>query len=134
MIAEINTVTGGISAEYGDLTGGVVSITTRGPSNQFAGSVEAITSDLLDPYGYNTIEGGISGPIIVRNNAKKGTPSQEAILGYLIGGNINYRKDPSPSPIPFWKVKEDVYEQIYKNRLLHRPGTGFVPAAEYITK
>lgn len=135
MIAEINTVTGGISAEYGDLTGGVISITTRGPSNKFAGSIEAITSELLDPYGYNTIEGGISGPIIVRNNSKKGTPSQEAILGYLIGGNINYRKDPSPSPIPFWKVKEEVYEQIYNNPLAPSPGgLGFVPAAEYITK
>jgi len=134
MIAEINTITGGISAEYGDLTGGVVSITTRGPSNRFAGSIEAITSELLDPYGYNTFEGAISGPILIRKNKLKGTPYQEAILGYLIGGNANYRRDPSPSPIPFYKVKDEVYDQIFKNPLAPSPnGMGFVPAAEYLT-
>jgi len=135
MIAEINTITGGISAEYGDLTGGVVSITTRGPSNHFAGSLEAISSQFLDPYGYNTLEGAISGPIIVKNNKLKGTQYQEAILGYLIAGNANFRKDPSPSPIPFYKVKDEIYNEIYTNPLAPSPnGMGFVPAAEYLTK
>ncbi|MBC8342613.1 MAG: carboxypeptidase-like regulatory domain-containing protein, partial [Bacteroidetes bacterium] len=135
MIAEINTITGGISAEYGDFTGGVVSITTRGPSNRFSGGIEGVSSQFIDPFGYNTFEANISGPIIVRKNAKKGTVSQEAILGYLISGNLNFRKDPSPSPTGVWKVKDDMYDYLIENPLSPAPnGVGFVPSAEFVTQ
>ena len=134
MIAEISTITGGVSAEYGDFMGGVVSVTTRGPSNRFTGSIEAITSELIDPYGYNTFEGALSGPLLIKNNDKKGTASQEAIMGFLISGNLNYRRDPSPSPVGVWKVNEDVYDYLYENPLSPSPGgIGFVPSAEFIT-
>ena len=135
MIAEINTITGGISAEYGDFTGGVVSITTRGPSNRFSGGIEAVSSQFIDPFGYNTFEANISGPLIVRNNAKKGTVSQEAILGYLISGTLNFRKDPSPSPTGVWQVKDEKYDYLEANPLSPAPnGVGFVPSAEFITQ
>ena len=135
MIAEINTITGGISAEYGDFMGGVVSVTTRGPSNRFTGSLEAITSEVIDPYGYNTFEGALTGPLLIKKNDKKGTVSQEAIIGFLISGNLNFRRDGSPSPLGVWKVKDEVYDYLYQNPLSPSPnGVGFVPSAEYITK
>ncbi|MFC2113928.1 carboxypeptidase regulatory-like domain-containing protein [Bacteroidota bacterium] len=134
MIAEINTITGGVSAEYGDFTGGVVSITTRGPSNMFSGGIEMVSSQFIDPYGYNTFEGNISGPLIVKKNEKKGTISQEAILGYLISGTLNFRKDPYPSPGGIWQVRDSVYDSLLQNPLSPAPnGVGFVPSAEFIT-
>ncbi|MBL0054060.1 MAG: TonB-dependent receptor [Bacteroidetes bacterium] len=43
-IEQITVVTGGIPANYGDATGGIVNITTRGPSKISFGGVELLTS------------------------------------------------------------------------------------------
>ncbi len=133
-IQEINTITGGIPAEYGDMVGGVVSITTRGPSSRYAGGAELITSEPFDRYGYNTFEGNLSGPLLLKNPAAKGTDSAEAKLGFLISTNVNFRRDPSPSPLGVWKVKDDTYNYLLENPLSPSPsGVGFVPSAEYVT-
>ncbi|MEA3495917.1 MAG: carboxypeptidase-like regulatory domain-containing protein [Bacteroidota bacterium] len=131
-IQEINTMTGGIPAQYGDLVGGVVSITTRGPSQKFAGGAEIVTSEGLDPFGYNTFEGNISGPLVTKY---KGTDSVTTKLGFLLSSNVNFRKDPSPTPDGVWKIKDDVYDYLLANPLSPSPnGIGFVPSAEYLTK
>jgi hypothetical protein len=132
---EVNTMTGGIPAEYGDITGGVVSITTRGPSSKYHGAIEMITSQFLDPYGYNTLEGNLSGPILLKDKRAKGTDSAEAMLGFLVSGNINFRKDGSPTAEGLYKVKNEWYDYLYNNPLSPSPsGVGYVPTAEYITK
>ena len=41
---QVSVITGGISAKYGDVTGGIISITTKGPSNKFYGGIEYVTS------------------------------------------------------------------------------------------
>lgn len=60
-IDQITVITGGLPARYGDVTGGVVSITTRGVSREYHGGVEYLTSGVkfsdelylgTDPYGY----------------------------------------------------------------------------------
>ncbi len=43
-IEEVQVITGGVPANYGDVTGGLVNITTRGPSRSFFGGVEYLTS------------------------------------------------------------------------------------------
>lgn len=43
-VEEIKVMTGGMDASYGDATGGIISITTRGASSKFFGGVEVITS------------------------------------------------------------------------------------------
>jgi outer membrane receptor for ferrienterochelin and colicin len=45
-IDQLQVITGGIEAQYGDVTGGIISITTKGPSNAFSGGVEVETSAL----------------------------------------------------------------------------------------
>lgn len=132
---EINTITGGVPAEYGDLIGGVVSITTRGPSSTYQGGLEILSSQLTDPFGYNNIEGNLSGPILLKDKRAKGTDSARAILGFLISANFNYIKDPIENANGFWKVKDDVYDNLYNNPISASPnGIGFVSTAEYITK
>jgi hypothetical protein len=133
-IQEINTITGGIPAEYGDLVGGVVSITTKGPSAKFSGGLEGITSQFLDAYGYNVVEGNVSGPLILKNKKAKGTDTAEARLGFLLSGNVNFEKDPAPSAIGVWKLKDDRYDYLYQNPLIRSENGGIVPTAEYMTK
>jgi outer membrane receptor protein involved in Fe transport len=53
-VEQVTTIVGGTPAQYGDATGGIISITTRGPSKRiFSGGLEVVTSEVLDPYGYN---------------------------------------------------------------------------------
>lgn len=89
-IDQLQVITGGVEAKYGDVTGGVISITTKGPSNKFSGGVEVESSKYLDPYGYNLLNFNLSGPIL-RN--KKGN----SILGYRLNGQYRRQEDDNPS-------------------------------------
>src|SRR5690606_27058360 len=63
-IEQLQVITGGIEAKYGDVTGGLVSLTSKGPSAKLTGQVELETSELTDPYGYNLAMANLSGPIL----------------------------------------------------------------------
>ncbi len=54
-IEQISVVTGGLAAKYGDATGGVISITTKGAARETQGGIELVTSKFLDPYNDNLI-------------------------------------------------------------------------------
>ena len=130
-IGQTNVITGGVSAEYGDFTGGAISITTPAPSSQRNGGIEVITSSLFDKYHFNQFETYFTGPIIVKNRGKE---NQRAILGYYVAGNFNYSADNGPSAIGVWKVKDDVLKQLEEEPLRRSPiGPGYIPSAEFIT-
>ena len=50
-IDAISVISAGVPASIGDVNGGVVTITTKGPSSTYGGSVELATSEILDDYG-----------------------------------------------------------------------------------
>ena len=62
-IEQITVMNSGLSAMYGDATGGIISITSKGPSNQLFGGVEVVSSSLFDKYNYNLLGFSLSGPI-----------------------------------------------------------------------
>ena len=82
-IDQLQVITGGVDASYGDVTGGVISITTKGPSSRFGGGVELETSELFDNYGWNLFRGNVSGPILKRQMDDGTTQS---ILGFRLSG------------------------------------------------
>lgn len=88
-IEQLQVITGGVEAKYGDLVGGAISITSKGPSQKFGGTVEAETSEGLDGYGYNLLTAALSGPILKNNEG-------ESILGYRFSGQ--YRKIADSAP------------------------------------
>ena len=63
-IQEQEILIGAISARYGDAMSGVISITTKAGSPKFFGSIEGITSESLDNFGYNLASATLGGPII----------------------------------------------------------------------
>jgi len=89
-IDQLQVITGGVEARYGDVTGGVISITTKGPSNKFTGGLELETSQFLDSYGYNLLNFNLSGPIL--KNKKR-----ISILGYRLSGQYRRQDDDNPS-------------------------------------
>ncbi len=129
-IDQINVITGGVPASYGDLTSGAVSISTRGPQSKYFGGVELISSQLTDPYGYNSLGFSVGGPIY-----KKRDSTRRTVLGFFVSGQGNYIKEPSPSFVPVYVLKDEKLQEIKDQPLQVSPsGTGFVRTSEFITK
>ena len=145
---EVSVITGGVPANYGDITGGIISITTRGPSAQYFGSFEGVTSGFylngqnplgydgkvigLDKYAYNLVEGMISGPLLMKTDStgKKTKP----ILGFFISANFTDQLDTRPlANGGAYRIKESSRDSLLANPL--RPtglGQGTYYNASYL--
>ncbi|MES2284515.1 MAG: carboxypeptidase regulatory-like domain-containing protein [Bacteroidota bacterium] len=141
-VEQVTTIIGGTPAEYGDATGGIIAITTRGPASNYTGGIEVISSGLgeknqksrgLDAYGYNFVGFSINGPILMKkdsvNNIKK------SVLGFSLSGEMFTDKDPDPSAIGFYQVNAEKLKEIEQTPLRPNPNGagGFVPNAEFVT-
>ncbi len=62
-IQEQEMIIGNISARYGDAMSGIINITTKSGSRKFFGSIEGVTSESLDDFGYNLASFAVGGPI-----------------------------------------------------------------------
>ena len=128
-ISQISINLGGLPAKYGDATGGAIAVTTKGPSSKFVGGFEGITSYGMDAYGYILGNGNVSGPIYT---SKK---NNRTVAGFFLAGEYEHFKDPSPSAIGVWQVKDDVMSEIKANPLVKNPRTeGFILSSETVTK
>ena len=63
-IAQTEVITGGLPAQYGDAVGGVISTTTRGPSSEYFGTAEILTSVPFDQQDYTLGAFTLGGPIL----------------------------------------------------------------------
>jgi outer membrane receptor protein involved in Fe transport len=115
-IEQLQVVTGGMEAKYGDVVGGVITITTKGPAKKLTGGIELETSEYLDAFKYNFANANLSGPIISRTRTEKsGTSYKETVLGFRLSGQMRTNADPTPPAIPVYRVKPDVLRQLEKN-------------------
>lgn len=118
-LEQVTVITGGTPAQYGEATGGIINITTKGASRIFEGGLEMVTSQFLDAYGYNLLGFNLQGPLI---KGKK--DSKSSLLGFFLAGEILYEKDNYPFATGVYKAKDDVLANLEANPL--RPsGTGF---------
>lgn len=137
-IEEVAVLTGGIPAQYGDVTGGVISITTRGPSSEYSGSAEYVTSGYkfgdkvygLDKFGYNLFEGSVTGPLLMKkdSNGKKSEP----LMGFFLSANVTSEVDTRPMAIGNYRIKEDVRKEIVSNPLRYDATAGTLLNAEFL--
>ena len=102
-IEQLQVVTGGLGAEYGDVTGGVISVLTKGPASQFSGYAEVENSHGLDPYGWLLATANISGPIIKKKSAD-GT-RERTIVGFRLSGQYNTQRDDDPPALRVARAK-----------------------------
>lgn len=129
-IEQLTLITGGIPAKYGDATGGIITITTRGPSKIVTGGLELNTSHFLDGYGYKLVNFNMSGPLYTKN---KKTDSALTKLGFFFSGEYLGNIDNDPSAVGIWKVKDDVLNNIRKNPLVPNPiGIGYSNRASFV--
>ncbi|MBK9628571.1 MAG: TonB-dependent receptor [Flavobacteriales bacterium] len=120
-IEEVQVITGGVPANYGDVTGGLVNITTRGPSRNFFGGVEYLTSGYkvgsditdivgLDKYAFNQVEGSLSGPILFKKDSLGN--KTKSLIGFFISGQYSNVVDGAPSYLGDFRVRPEVREQL----------------------
>ena len=129
-IEQLQVLTAGISAKYGDVTGGLISITTKGPSDQFSGYLEAETSEFLDNYGFTLANLSFSGPII-RMRDRADSTQKKTVLGFRAALQYNYQKDQDPSAVDIYRATEETIDQLSANPITSRNGAP-VPTAELL--
>ena len=110
-IEQLQVLTGGIPAKYGDVTGGIISITTKGPSDSYTGYIELETSEFLDPYGYNLANLSVSGPII-RTSDKGDSTRKKTLLGFRAAVQYNYQKDDDPPGTKIYRASKETIDRI----------------------
>jgi hypothetical protein len=122
-IEEVSVITGGVPANIGDVTGGVINISLRSASANYTGGIEAISSGFkfndkvvgLDKYGYNLLEGSLSGPILFKkkSDGSKGRP----LLGFFLSSNYTDIVDGGPAFGGVYKMKDSAIEGLRNNPL-----------------
>ncbi len=124
-IDQLQVITGGIEAKYGDVTGGVISITTKGPSQNFGGGFEVETSEFLDGYGYNLLSGNINGPILKNKDG-------QSILGFRLSAQYTNIADDDPSQFGNYRASEALINELTADPTYLITGTT-LPSAERLT-
>jgi outer membrane receptor protein involved in Fe transport len=114
-ISNLTVITGGTPAEYGDVMGGIISVTTASPSYQISGGGEVLTSQFLDPYGFNLLALNLSGPLITKR--VDSIDYNKPILGFFIAGEVELQKDQDPAQGGVFKLKDDVLADLEANPL-----------------
>ena len=124
-IEQLEVITGGIEAKYGDVTGGIISITTKGPASRHSFYAEGESSYLLDPYNNNLVGLNASGPMVTR---KVGDDTR-TILGYRISGRYTYNEDDNAPATPVYNINEEAFRRLAANPVKSLPTGGFLTRA-----
>lgn len=131
-IEEVSVITGGLPANYGDVTGGIISVTTRGPSSKYFGSIEGVTSGFyfkgkdkdgydgraygLDRYAYNMVEGMFSGPLFMKKDSTGA--KVKPVLGFLVSGSYLNEVDNRPLNGGSYRIKKDMRDSLMNSPLV----------------
>lgn len=129
-IEQLTVVTGGVPARYGDATGGIINITTSGPSKKFAGGVTLESSKFLDAYGYHLANLSLSGPLLKK---AKGTDNERTLLGFFLSTEYQHNDDDSPSAVGIYRAKKSVLDSLSRYPLVKSPiAETYVTQTQYI--
>ncbi len=124
-IDQVDVILGGTPAMYGDAMGGIINMTTKGPSRTWGGGIEAEYS--VDGYGHARLGGSLQGPLI-----KSKKDDKEALLGFFLAFDITHNKYGYSSAVGYWRAKDEYMEKIRTNPLTIGIGTN--ATASYTTR
>ena len=127
-VDNIQVLTGGLPAMYGDVTGSITALTLKMPTPKFSGYVDYQNS--LDAYQLRRGTVGISGPILT--NGKTGD-ERKNIIGFRLSANGTSTLDGNPSALGSFKLKDNAYNAIMEKPLTTYNGSP-APSALYINR
>jgi len=127
-IDQVDVILGGTPAQYGDAMGGIINMTTKGPSRTWGGGLEAEYS--VDGYGHGRVGGSLQGPLI---KSKKN--DKESLLGFFLAFDYNRNKYGSTSAVGYYRANDAWMEEIERNPLtLAGVGGGTYQTAAFTRK
>ncbi len=112
-VDQLEVITSGIPANYGDMSGGVVNITSRGVSQKMTGDIRLENS--VDGYNNNLASFSIAGPLYKKK--VKGETIKKPVLGFSLSGDVYDDHDRYPSYYEQYIAKGDVLDKLQKNPL-----------------
>lgn len=112
-IEQMSVITSGVPAKYGDASGGVINITTRGGAPRHTGEVGYERS--VDGFGRNYAYFSVAGPLIKRNID---SINKRNLLGYSLSGNYTNTADDDPNYFTNYVLKEDKLREIQERPLV----------------
>lgn len=128
-INEVKVMAGGLEARHGDALGGVINITTKGPSGVPYGSVEFMTSAPFDDSGFNLAALTLGGPLFKNWKNKH----NQNVLGYLLSSEFQYQIEPRLTNIPYVALDSDVLNSLKERPIeINASGTSIVNRAEFV--
>ncbi|RYD55090.1 MAG: hypothetical protein EOP56_17110 [Sphingobacteriales bacterium] len=135
-VDQIQVLTSGLPARYGDALGGVINVTSKGPSPKLRGGVTLEHS--VDGYNHNLASINLSGPIYSR---KDSNGQKDTRIGFMLGAEVWYDEDRRPSYGGNYALKEDVLRRLEQNPIVgvttptgavqYRYATEFVRAEDF---
>lgn len=129
-IDQLQVVTGGLEAQYGDITGALISITTKGPSARWTGGVQAETSEFFNDFDNRIIDFNVSGPLL-KNKAG------ESLIGIRLAGRYTYDYDDDPPGVDVYRVKDETLAELEANPVIIKTTSNGSPspvvAADFTT-
>jgi len=108
-IEQLEVITSGIPANYGDVSGGVVNITSRGPSQKMTGNLRLQHS--IDGYNNNLVSFSLAGPIF-KKSVDGDKAHKKTVFGFSLGGDYYNDKNRYPDYNEQYVVNSNVMQQI----------------------
>ncbi|MFI5196809.1 MAG: carboxypeptidase regulatory-like domain-containing protein [Chitinophagales bacterium] len=112
-VDQLEVITSGIPANYGDVSGGVVEITSRGVSQKMTGDVRLQHS--IDGYNNNLVSFSVAGPVYKKK--VKGETTKKPVLGFALSGDYYNDHDRYPDFEQQYTAKGDVLNRLLTNPL-----------------
>jgi len=136
-VGQAGVTIGGVPAQFGDFTGGVISYSTKNVGMKKRTLVDFNTTSPFNAYHQNNLEFFTSGPIWIKNKGKEvdstGKNGEQLKLTYFFDSRINYAKDPSPSAIGYQIINPEKLDELIANPLIASDnGQGLSPAGASI--
>lgn len=126
-VDQIQTLTGGLPARYGDASGGVVNIVTKGVTATTRGGIWLEQS--IDGYDNKQGSFNLSGPLLRK---KDSLGNKRPVLGYALNGSASLNKDLNPTYYPTYVVKDDKLAEIQEHPIVLIPSnSGGLPSMGY---
>jgi len=134
-IDQVQIITGGTPAQYGDFIGGAISFNTKAPSKNWNRGVEYITSSpfggYLDNSQYNSLQTYVSGPIMMANKGKG--DKERVLLGFTFATETGFSRDGRLPATNIYTLTEAKQREINNAPLQSLNNGGFINKGEFLT-
>ncbi|OSZ82818.1 hypothetical protein CAP35_06025 [Chitinophagaceae bacterium IBVUCB1] len=129
-IDQVEVLSSGLSAKYGDAIGGVVNITTKGVSKNITGGL--LLERSVEGYGHNLVNFNLSGPLYSKRLDTLG--NKKPIVGFRLDGDFIYDKDRNPSWTRHYQPNEGVRDRIVDRPFVTVPNQNGIPVFNYASE